>query len=132
MRSDGWTIVPDSSNKSGTYAYGGNRWITYNEKADINRKTDFIREHNLFGAVISTLEDDDGLNRCGEGKYPIVAAVNSALIRPDDCVTTTLAPTTKNSHSTQSASTTENVIPRITLRFNIFIGLGLFLLGHFR
>lgn len=76
----GWTYVRDSW--KGSYAYKGKEWVAYDDRELIIGKALFVREHNLLGVALSTIGFDDPDNSCGNGKFPMLAEVNSYLNFP--------------------------------------------------
>lgn len=48
----GWTVVRDPEGRIGPYAYSGRQWVSYDDVEDIRRKTQFVKELGLGGAMI--------------------------------------------------------------------------------
>lgn len=77
MKTNEWTIK--RANESGVYAYKGDEWMTFNDPEMVRHRAKFIQDHNLFGAVVSTLLMDDHANQCGQGKYPLTSTLHMTL-----------------------------------------------------
>ena len=48
----GWTVVRDPEGRIGPYAYNDRQWVSYDDVEDIRRKTKFVTEMGLGGAMI--------------------------------------------------------------------------------
>lgn len=73
-----WKTVKD---RNGHYTYHQNQWISYNDVSDIRAKGRYIKENNLGGALVWSLDLDDFVNVCGCGVNPLLSAVNDELSR---------------------------------------------------
>lgn len=47
----------------GPHAYKGDQWVGYDDKAMIRKKSQFVKDMNLGGAMIWALDLDDFKNR---------------------------------------------------------------------
>ncbi|XP_043594466.1 probable chitinase 10 isoform X2 [Bombus pyrosoma] len=74
-----WSVIKDSKNLSGPYATRGDQWVSYEDVSSVIQKTKFIRDLNLGGALIWSLDVDDFANLCGCGKYPLTTALSQGL-----------------------------------------------------
>lgn len=64
----------------GSFAYKEDQWVSFDDVSVIKLKGEYIRKNNLGGVVITSLDTDDySGTKCGQGKYPLVKAVRSAL-----------------------------------------------------
>ncbi|EDW76228.2 uncharacterized protein Dwil_GK14769 [Drosophila willistoni] len=86
----GWTVVRDDEGRIGPYAYSGNQWVSYDDVADIRRKSQFVRSLRLGGGMVWALDLDDFHGRCGCGKHPLLRTLNQELRgipgqRANDC-----------------------------------------------
>lgn len=81
VQRDQWTVVQDPSGAIGPYAYKGNQWVSYDDVAQIRRKTELIKQLGLGGGMIWALDLDDFRNVCGEGKNPLLTTINAGLGR---------------------------------------------------
>lgn len=70
----------------GRYAHFYEKWISYEDVEDIQRKADYIRRMNFGGAMISAIDEDEFLENSQYlcGKYPLLTAVNKVLRNVDD------------------------------------------------
>lgn len=76
-----WTVVEDPDGAIGPYAYKGNQWVSYDDVAQIRRKSELIKKLGYGGGMIWALDLDDFRNTCGQGKYPLLTTINAALGR---------------------------------------------------
>ncbi|KAK9881823.1 hypothetical protein WA026_017335 [Henosepilachna vigintioctopunctata] len=74
-----WNVVRDPQGRIGPYAYSGSQWVSYDDIAEIKRKSKLIRELGLGGGMIWALDLDDFRNRCGCGKHPLLKTLNREL-----------------------------------------------------
>jgi len=75
--------VQDENWRMGPFMVKGNQWISYDDKATIIRKTQYIKANGLGGAMIWALDFDDFSNLCGNGKYPLLKTVQGSLLGND-------------------------------------------------
>uniref|UniRef100_A0A8D2Q239 GH18 domain-containing protein n=1 Tax=Varanus komodoensis TaxID=61221 RepID=A0A8D2Q239_VARKO len=62
------------------YAYNGNQWIGYDNPKSFAIKAKWLLENNFGGAMVWAIDLDDFTGTfCGEGKYPLMNALKSAL-----------------------------------------------------
>lgn len=86
----------------GPYAYNGNQWVSYDDKAMIRQKAEFMRRLGLGGGMIWALDLDDFKDHCNEGVHPLLTELQSVLAeppneldqRPDPATSTPQHPTT--------------------------------------
>lgn len=76
---NGWTVVRDPENKIGPYAYHGDQWVSYDDVENIRAKAKYIRDMDLGGSMIWTLDYDDFRGSCGCGDFPLLTALNQEL-----------------------------------------------------
>lgn len=57
----------------------GNQWVSFDDKATIRRKSEYIRKMDLGGGMIWALDLDDFKNRCGEGRHPLLTIIRNVL-----------------------------------------------------
>lgn len=57
----------------------GNQWVSYDDIAEIKRKSKFLKDLGLAGGMIWALDLDDFRNRCGCGKHPLLKTLNYEL-----------------------------------------------------
>lgn len=77
VKKQGWTVVKNA--QYGPYAYKGNQWVSYDDIETMGIKTKYIRDTKLGGTMIWALDMDDFQGTCGEGKYPLLSALNKGL-----------------------------------------------------
>ncbi|KAL7648229.1 UNVERIFIED_CONTAM: hypothetical protein RMT77_000132 [Armadillidium vulgare] len=76
----GWTVVQDPLETMGPYAYSGTQWVSYDDIAMVQTKSEYIVSNSLGGAMIWALDLDDFTNRCGGSEtYPLLKTVNRVL-----------------------------------------------------
>ena len=63
----------------GPYAYNGNQWVGFDDKASIARKCHYVRDQGFGGGMVWALDLDDFSDLCECGKYPLLRTVNSVL-----------------------------------------------------
>lgn len=88
---DGFTVVRDTLKKGvGTYTFHNDQWVSYDDVETVRIKAKFIKEMNLGGAMIKTLDLDDFKGKCGCGKFLLLTALNQELrniggVKVTDC-----------------------------------------------
>lgn len=76
---DGWTVVRDPEGRIGPYASHESQWVSYDDVADVRRKSKFVRDNKFAGAMIWALDLDDFRGNCGCGKHPLLRTINQEL-----------------------------------------------------
>lgn len=72
------TVV--SANKALTpYGYSGDFWIGFEDPDSLKLKVDYLKMKGLRGAMFWAVDLDDFQNVCGQGKYPLLSAVDKVL-----------------------------------------------------
>lgn len=66
----------------GPYAYKGNQWVSFDDKAMIRQKAKLVRSLGLGGGMVWALDLDDFRNHCGEGVHPLLSELQSVLREP--------------------------------------------------
>lgn len=79
IKSNGWRVVRDPENRIGPYAFSGNQWVSYDDVEYFRVKARFVREKNLGGAMIWSLDSDDFNGQCGDGNNPLLTTLNREL-----------------------------------------------------
>lgn len=74
---EGWTTVWNEDQKV-PYAYKGNQWVGYDNPRSIKIKTEYVREKNLGGVMLWSVETDDFRGISGL-RYPLLRAINQGL-----------------------------------------------------
>lgn len=76
---DGWKVTRDPKGRIGPYATLGNQWVSYDDIADIRRKSEFVKDLNLGGGMVWAIDLDDFKNTCGCGHSPLLTTMNQVL-----------------------------------------------------
>lgn len=74
-----WSVKRDPQGRMGPYTVLGNQWASYDDMADIRRKSKLIKQLGLGGGMVWSLDFDDFMNTCGCGKYPLLKTMNKEL-----------------------------------------------------
>ncbi|XP_069124716.1 probable chitinase 10 isoform X2 [Argopecten irradians] len=86
------------------YIVKGNHWVGYDDQESLRKKVDFVRHEQYGGVMVWDLALDDFSGSCGEGKYPLLNAINDELTRAGSIPVITNPPTTTTVATTTSAS----------------------------
>ncbi|XP_066278674.1 acidic mammalian chitinase-like [Branchiostoma lanceolatum] len=79
MLSQGATRVFHSEHLA-PYAYQGNQWVGYDDVESLPYKIEYLKSKNLGGAMVWALDTDDFQgSTCGQGRYPLLTAINNLL-----------------------------------------------------
>lgn len=79
---DGFTVVKDTLKKGvGTYAFHNDQWVSFDDVETVRIKAKYVKEMNLGGVMIKSLDLDDFKGKCGCGKYLLLTALNQELRR---------------------------------------------------
>ncbi|KAB0801555.1 hypothetical protein PPYR_05909 [Photinus pyralis] len=73
-----WVVVWDDAQKI-PYAYKENQWVSYDEQRSVGVKVQYIKQRDLGGAMIWSIDTDDFRGTCGT-KYPILTTIKNGLI----------------------------------------------------
>ncbi|XP_065662945.1 acidic mammalian chitinase isoform X2 [Hydra vulgaris] len=75
----GLTVI--QNNKAGApYGYKKTVWVSYDDAISLTNKSQIIKDKNLAGAMFWALDMDDfNGKQCGQGRYPLLSAVKTAL-----------------------------------------------------
>lgn len=74
-----WTFVYDNQQKA-PYMSSGNQWVGYDNVVSVKTKSIYAKNMKLGGVMTWTIDFDDVNNACGDGKYPLLNAINNNLI----------------------------------------------------
>ena len=110
LQKQGWTTVQDPQGRMGPYAYKGDQWVSFDDKASLRAKTMWIKERGLGGGMIWALDLDDFNGVCSQGKYPLLTVIADGLnIRQNggDVGPIATSPVEGEAGSSSSTSTTE-------------------------
>lgn len=78
MIKGGWNVEWNDTQKV-PYAYHANQWIGYDNVKSLTEKVKFLKQHNLGGGMVWSVDTDDFSGHCGEGKYPLLKTISSLL-----------------------------------------------------
>lgn len=62
------------------YAFGGNNWVGYDNIDSITEKGNYINQYNLGGGMFWAIDDDDYLNACGTGRFPLISTAYRIVV----------------------------------------------------
>ncbi|OWF47793.1 chitinase 3 [Mizuhopecten yessoensis] len=82
LKESGWTRAW-SDDQMVPYAYSSSDWVGYDDKESVSKKMEYIKEEELGGAMVWSLDMDDFDNKCGEGRYPLMTTIKDELLRED-------------------------------------------------
>lgn len=74
-----WKVVQDSKGRMGPYAYSGNQWVSFDDQAILQKKTQYIIDMGLGGGMVWALDLDDFRGKCGQGKHPLLKIIHQTL-----------------------------------------------------
>ncbi|XP_035661479.1 chitinase-3-like protein 1 isoform X1 [Branchiostoma floridae] len=98
MLNTGGTRVWNEQDKL-LYAYKDNLWVGYDDETSVRAKVEWLRDRGLGGAMVWSLDFDDfKATTCAEHPYPLLKAVNQALLgyTPEVVTMATGAPPTSD------------------------------------
>lgn len=78
IKNQGWTSVNNTS--IGAYAYHDNQWVSFDDADTMRFKSQYVRDKNLAGAMIWSIDLDNFKGICGDGNYPLLSALNEGLL----------------------------------------------------
>ncbi|XP_018787057.1 PREDICTED: chitinase-3-like protein 1 [Bactrocera latifrons] len=61
------------------YAYMGQQWVGFENPRSIFLKAQYVRDNDLAGVMVWSLESDDFRGTCGGEKYPLLQTINRVL-----------------------------------------------------
>ncbi|XP_052888322.1 endochitinase-like [Anopheles moucheti] len=67
------------SNVKSPYAFRDLSWYSYENEKSIKEKVCFVVQQGLGGLAVFYYDEDDPINICGDGQYPLTAIVVAAL-----------------------------------------------------
>ena len=78
IQNEGWTRVFDDVRRV-PYAFGGGRWVGYDDAQSIQEKMNYVNVNGLGGAFIWEMTGDDSTGACGAGTFPLTNIIKSSL-----------------------------------------------------
>lgn len=80
IKRDGFDIVRDTTQKGvSAYAFHKNQWVTFDDVETVRVKAKYVKEMQLGGSMISSVDLDDFQGKFGCGKYPLLNTLNHEL-----------------------------------------------------
>ncbi|OXA59868.1 putative chitinase 3 [Folsomia candida] len=79
IKGQGWTVVRDDTGAIGPYAYKGDQWVSFDDVDMIRKKSQYVKDMGIGGAMIWALDLDDFRNVCGCEKHPLLKTINRVL-----------------------------------------------------
>ncbi|CAG9785354.1 unnamed protein product [Diatraea saccharalis] len=81
-------VIKEDEEAKVPYLYKGKEWVSYESPASVAAKADFIRDHDLRGAMIYSLNADDFIGICseqssGDIKFPLLRSIKNSLLGYD-------------------------------------------------
>lgn len=101
LQNDGYVYQWDEE-QSVPYIYGHGQWIGFDDYKSITKKTQWMINNSLAGAMMWSLDLDDFNGRCHSGKFPLTTAMRYAI---DNAGIVTIPVTTTVPVSTISETT---------------------------
>ena len=74
-----WSLVWEKCHQA-PYMFNDNKWVSYDNERSIRLKADFAWAKKLGGVMVWSIETDDFKGLCGDEKYPMMRALNNALV----------------------------------------------------
>ncbi|XP_043471715.1 acidic mammalian chitinase-like isoform X2 [Leptopilina heterotoma] len=74
----GWKVEYDAEQHV-VYAFQGNQIVGYDDVNSIKEKAQYVKNNNLGGAMIWSMDTDDFNGNCNGGKNPLLNALNKVL-----------------------------------------------------
>lgn len=83
VKNDGWVVTKDPEGRVGPYASKHDQWVSYDDVSNVVKKAELIKELNLGGGMIWSMDLDDFKGLCGCGRFPLLTALNRGLGKGD-------------------------------------------------
>ncbi|XP_017477717.1 PREDICTED: chitinase-3-like protein 1 [Rhagoletis zephyria] len=78
MRTEPWTVEWDEAQMT-PYAYLAQQWVAFENPRSISLKAQYVKDNNLAGVMLWSLESDDFRGICSGEKYPLLQTINRVL-----------------------------------------------------
>ncbi|XP_013168690.1 PREDICTED: probable chitinase 2 [Papilio xuthus] len=105
LQRETWNVRYDNLAKV-PYAVQNKNWVSYDDASSLTAKVEYGLSKNIGGIMVWSIETDDFRNVCGNGRYPLLNAINRALGKVVTTTTTTSRPTTTTVSTTTKAPNT--------------------------
>ncbi|KAL3269272.1 hypothetical protein HHI36_008350 [Cryptolaemus montrouzieri] len=87
IRKNRWMISNEPTGTTGPFAYNEDQWVGFENVQSVRNKAKYIKLRGFGGAVAWTIDLDDFSNKCCEGTFPLLRALNKELGLIPDKVT---------------------------------------------
>jgi len=74
-----WSIVWEKCHQA-PYMFNQNKWVSYDNERSVRLKANFAWEKKLGGVMVWSIETDDFKGLCGGENFPLLKALNNALV----------------------------------------------------
>nr|XP_036215864.1 chitinase-like protein 3 [Bactrocera oleae] len=78
MQTEPWKEEWDEAQMT-PYAYMGQQWVGFENPRSIGLKAQYVKDNDLAGVMLWSLESDDFRGTCGGEKYPLLQTINRVL-----------------------------------------------------
>ena len=79
----GWQVVVDPNQLNGPYALSPTdviNWVGYDDVAMVTKKSNYLIERGLGGAMVWEISLDDFRGSCGAGNNPLLTAISRIIV----------------------------------------------------
>ncbi|RZB39534.1 Glyco hydro 18 domain containing protein [Asbolus verrucosus] len=73
-----WDYIWDEEQQV-PHLLSGDQWIGYDDTKSLELKVEYAMNSYVEGVMVWSLDTDDFLGACGQGKYPLLTAINNRL-----------------------------------------------------
>lgn len=74
----GWRRVFEPTQRV-PYALSGNQWVGYDDQESTQYKLDYIIRNDLGGSMWWSIDTEDHLNLCGQGRFPLISMASRMM-----------------------------------------------------
>lgn len=74
-----WTRVWESTQMC-PYAFYANQWVGYDDLVSTQYKLEYIISNNLGGSMWWSIDTEDHLNLCGNGRFPLLTLARNMMM----------------------------------------------------
>lgn len=110
MTEKNWSIQWHSEQLT-PYAFLNDQWIGYDDVKSVTIKSNYALDAGLGGVMVWSVETDDFRGSCGNGEYPLLAAINGVMrgdVKPDPATEST--PIYSSTSTTTTTATTKTTV----------------------
>lgn len=80
MKDKQWTSGVDRTGSWGPYAYKDSEWVGYDDSDFLTRKARYVKQQQLGGMFVWTMDLDDFQNQCCMGSQPLLRTIAKELL----------------------------------------------------